>query len=89
MGEVWRAKDTKLGREVAIKLLPPETTRAETAKRRFLHMEPASFTAISNLPTLCVGIASVRAQQYSIVNEPPSRRATLQTDSQELPATLG
>ena len=35
MGEVWRAKDTKLGREVAIKVLPEEFTRDADRLARF------------------------------------------------------
>ena len=40
MGEVWRATDTKLDREVAIKILPealpadPDRMRASSARRR-------------------------------------------------------
>ncbi|HYN07346.1 MAG TPA: protein kinase [Vicinamibacterales bacterium] len=35
MGEVWLAEDTRLGRKVAIKLLPPGTTHDEESVRRF------------------------------------------------------
>src|SRR4030095_6148681 len=36
MGEVYKAEDTRLGRNVAIKLLPPSATENIVARRRFL-----------------------------------------------------
>src|SRR5881394_693623 len=36
MGEVFKAEDTKLGRTVALKVLPPAANDNLTAKRRFL-----------------------------------------------------
>ena len=36
MGVVYQAHDPRLARHVAIKLLPPDLTRDETAKQRFL-----------------------------------------------------
>jgi len=35
MGEVYRARDTRLGREVAIKVLPAERVADENRRQRF------------------------------------------------------
>src|SRR5262249_28598256 len=47
MGQVYRAEDTKLGRNVALKLLTPDATRDQSAKRRLLS-EAQSASALNH-----------------------------------------
>ena len=51
MGVVYLAHDPRLKRQVAIKLLPPDLTRDETAKQRFLQ-EAQAASALDH-PNIC------------------------------------
>ena len=47
MGEVYRAKDTKLGREVALKVLPGDLLESEEGRARF-EREARSLAALNH-----------------------------------------
>ena len=51
MGVVYQAHDPRLDRHVAVKLLPPDLTRDETAKQRFLQ-EAKAASALDH-PNIC------------------------------------
>ena len=57
MGEVYRANDTRLGRDVAVKVLPPEAADAER-QRRFAR--EAQMIASLNHPNIVTLIQSRR-----------------------------
>ena len=50
-GVVYTARDPRLDRQVAIKVLPPDLTRDETAKQRFLQ-EAKAASALDH-PNIC------------------------------------
>ena len=64
MGEVYRARDTKLGRDVAIKVLPEEFTHDSARMARFSReakLLAALDHANSSVPTADASLAAIRA----------------------------
>src|ERR1700746_3181122 len=52
MGEVYRARDTRLGRDVAVKVLPPHLSESAEARARF--EREARVVSGLNHPHICV-----------------------------------
>jgi serine/threonine protein kinase/Tol biopolymer transport system component len=66
MGEVYRARDTRLGRDVALKVLPPHLVETERSRARF-EREAKTISQL-NHPNICtlfdVGEASVDGSSF-------------------------
>ena len=58
MGIVYTVHDPRLKRQVAIKVLPPDLTRDDTAKQRFL--QEAKAASASTTPTSAKSMKSTR-----------------------------
>jgi Tol biopolymer transport system component len=77
MGEVYRARDTRLGREVAIKVLPADRMHDEGRRRRFLQ-EAQSASALNHPHIVTIhGIESEGAIDFIVMEY--VRGATLDT----------
>ena len=68
MGEVWRARDTELGREVAIKVLPPQVADSPDRRKRF-EREARATAALNHPNLLTVHDVGIDHDQPYIVTE--------------------
>src|SRR5438445_7767141 len=68
MGEVFRARDTRLGREVAIKVLPPHAAGDGERLRRF-ELEARSASALNHPAILTVYDVGVEGGTSYLVTE--------------------
>ena len=55
MGVVYTAHDPRLDRRVGIKVLPPDLTRDDTAKQRFLEEQRQRLSSSTDHATNCNG----------------------------------
>ncbi len=68
MGEVWRARDTRLNRDVAIKVLPPDLARDAERRLRF-EREARAMAALSHPNVIAVFDTGIHDGEPYIVEE--------------------
>ena len=68
MGEVYRARDTRIGRDVAIKVLPPDVETDPDRRRRF-HQEAVAAGALNHPNVLVVHDVGAEAGRPFLVTE--------------------
>ncbi len=73
MGEVYRARDTRLGRDVAIKVLPADSSNDEARRRRFV--QEARAASALNHPNIVTihEIESEDGRDYIVMEYVPGR----------------
>ena len=68
MGEVYRARDTRLGREVALKILPPEVANDPSRSQRF-ELEARAVAALNHPNIVAVYDVGSESGVFFIVSE--------------------
>ena len=86
MGEVYLAEDTKLDRKVALKFLPQEMQRDESARKRFLR-EAKSAAALDH-PFICKIYETGQAQGKDFISMEYVQGNTLRDELTEAPLAL-
>ncbi|MEK7751191.1 MAG: serine/threonine-protein kinase, partial [Acidobacteriota bacterium] len=85
MGEVYKARDTRLDRTVAIKVLPEHIARREELRQRFEH--EARAVASLNHPHICVlhDIGSQEGTGYMVMEYMEGETLAARTERGALP----
>jgi len=85
MGEVYRARDSRLNREVAIKLLPASVARDEDRLRRF-EQEARATSALNHPKTLTIyDIGTQEGAPYIVVELLDGKELRAQLSDGSLP----
>src|SRR6478752_5281090 len=88
MGQVYRATDTALAREVAIKILPPDVARAADRLKRF-EVEAKAAGALNHPNILDIGVAKLTNPLGEFGADPESETMRLDTHPGVVLGTAG